>query len=69
MPFKIVFFFFQEKLIYQKCVPTLTKIFRLVTRNTLIFLFGLISSTEHRVLKVELICDYSMSVVCLICFK
>ena len=33
-----IFFFFQEE---KKCVSTLPKIFRPVTRNTLVFLFGL----------------------------
>ena len=39
MPFKMhkIIYFFQEK-----NVPTLPKIFRPVTRNTLLFLFGLI---------------------------
>ena len=40
MPFKMhkIIIIFPEKKI---CVPTLPKIFRPVTRNTLIFLFGL----------------------------
>ena len=33
--------FFEKKKMKKICVPTLAKIFRPVTRNTLIFLFGL----------------------------
>ena len=35
------YIFFQKKIIKQICVPTLAKIFRPVTRKTLIVLFGL----------------------------
>ena len=42
MPFKMHKIIFQEKKIKKKrCVPTLLKIFRPVTRNTLSFSFGL----------------------------
>ena len=46
MPFKMYkILFFPEKENNQKniCVPTLPKIFRPATQNTLIFLFGLIA--------------------------
>ena len=38
---KTIFFFPGKKIIKKISVPTLPKIFRPVTRNTLIFLFGL----------------------------
>ena len=43
MPFKMhkIIYIFSKKNILQKCAPTLHKIFRPVTRNTLTFLFGL----------------------------
>ena len=41
---KILFFFPENKKIY---VPTIPKIFRPITRNTLIFLFRLIMNTVH----------------------
>ena len=43
MPFKMhkIIFFSRKKIIKKICVPTLPKIFRPVTRNTLFLLFGL----------------------------
>ena len=43
MPFKMhkIIFCFPEKKDKEICVPTLPEIFRPVTRNTLIFFFGL----------------------------
>ena len=44
MPFKmhkIIFFFQIKKIVKKLCVPTLPKIFKPFTRNTLIFLIGL----------------------------
>ena len=38
----IYFIFFRKKIIKKNMCPTLPKMFRSVTRNTLIFLFGLI---------------------------
>ena len=52
MPFKKhkIIFFSRKKIIEKKtCVPTLHKIFRPVTRNTLIFLFGLSKKDTRRV--------------------
>ena len=49
MPFKmhqIIFFFQKKKIIKKICVPTLPKMFRPVTRNTLIFLFGPMAPSE-----------------------
>ena len=40
-------YFFQKNIFFKKSVPTLPKIFRSVTRNTLTFLFGL---SKHSVL-------------------
>ena len=52
MPFKMhkIIFFFKKKKNNQKiiCVPTLPKIFRPVTQNTLIFIFGLTSSCSYK---------------------
>ena len=46
MPFKmhqIIYFFPEKKKLKKICVPTtLTKMFRPITQNTLIFLFGLV---------------------------
>ena len=41
---KLYIFFFLKKIIKKICAPTLPKIFRFVTWNTLVFLFGLIWS-------------------------
>ena len=44
MPFKMhkIYILPEKKLLKNICVPTLPKIFRLITRNALIFLFGII---------------------------
>ena len=51
MPFKMhkMIFFQKKKIIKKICVPTLPKIFRPVTRNTLIFLLGLKNNFEHKI--------------------
>ena len=48
MPLKMNIFFFKEQIIKKIYVPFLPKMFRPVTRNTLIFLFGLrVQSVYH----------------------
>ena len=49
MPFNKIIYFFQKKNNKKKCVPTLPKIFRPVTQNTLIFLFGLYKTSKKEV--------------------
>ena len=54
-PFKMhkIIFFARKKIIKKLCVPTLPKIFRPVTRNTLIFLFGLTSVLHTQSMEIE----------------
>ena len=68
MPFKMhlykIIYFFQIKI--KICMPSLPKIFKLVTQNTFIFLFGIINKTfEGKIVIIFLSC---LSICFNICF-
>ena len=53
----------EKKIIKKMCVPTLPKIFKPVTRNTLIFLFGLMVKIQKKMNTFLFLFSYKILVI------